>query len=140
MTDDKIDRRKSPEHREHLRRVGFQKGREKTGGRTPVPDVIKEGLRSLTPDAIATLYECLYSEKDAVRLAAAQTILSPFVAKAARKVEVEVNHDLSELHRRVTSGETNTIDIIPNNNLIERENEEDIEPIEDEYDGYSRDK
>lgn len=136
MTDEseKIDGRKTPEHLEHLSRVGFQKGREKTGGRQKMPDVLKERLMDMAPTALSELeYLVVHAEKEAVRLAAIQTVLAPLVAKAARKVEVEVNHDLSELHRRVTSGQTELIDITPIDDEYEDDNIElTYQTIEDQ--------
>ncbi|QTG15727.1 hypothetical protein G6M86_21015 [Agrobacterium tumefaciens] len=132
------DGRKSPEHLAHLNQIGFQKGRAKTGGRTKMPDVIKQRLMDMAPAALDELYDLMQNaDKAAVRLAAIQTILGPLVAKAARKVEVEVNHDLSELHRLVTKGETNIIDITPTEEYTDEETEGlTYEPIE-EYGEYT---
>lgn len=56
----------------------------------------------MADDAADVLFDLMKnSEKDAVRLAAVQLIISPFVSKAARKIEVSHEHSVSDLLRSV---------------------------------------
>ena len=95
------DLRKSPEHIEHLNAVGFQKGHPRVGGRQPIPEEIKGRIGDMIPDALERLHELMFSEKDAVALAAVDKVLSPFVAKAARKIEISHEHTVGDLLRTV---------------------------------------
>lgn len=96
------DYRKSPENIERLKAQGFQKGHKHFGGRKPIPAVLKQRLGDMADDAADVLYDLMRnSEKDAVRLAAVQLIISPFVSKAARKIEVSHEHSVSDLLRSV---------------------------------------
>ncbi len=96
------DFRKSPENLERLKAQGFQPGHPHYGGRKPVPAILKKRLGDMADDAADVLYDLMKnSEKDAVRLAAVQLIISPFVSKAARKIEVSHEHSVSDLLRSV---------------------------------------
>ncbi|NTF06871.1 hypothetical protein G6L37_11930 [Agrobacterium rubi] len=115
MDNEKEDKRKSEEHKQHLKSIGFQKGmqRHPKAGRRPTPDVLKQRLADLAPDAIAVIYELMMSaDKDATRLSAAQTIVAPFIAKAPRSVNVRHEHSLADLVHEINSG-GKTIDATP---------------------------
>lgn len=96
------DHRRSPENLERLKAQGFQPGHPHYGGRKPVPAILKQRLGDMADDAADVLFDLMQnSEKDAVRLAAVQLIISPFVSKAARKIEVSHEHSVSDLLRSV---------------------------------------
>ena len=111
------DLRKTETHAAHCRAIGFQPGHKRMGGRKPIPEEIKMHLGEMVDDALVRLHELMYSEKDAVALAAVDKVLSPFVPKAARKIEISHEHSVSDLLQRVNDKRagliTNVIDVIP---------------------------
>lgn len=90
------DGRKSPEFKEHLKKVGFQKGHEKKGGRKALPKELKEAMRERTFDALDTMIDLMEnSPNPVVKLKAAQYLLDPFISKAPVEKNVNVNHSVS---------------------------------------------
>ncbi|MFD1326760.1 hypothetical protein [Mycoplana ramosa] len=114
------ERLQSPEHREHLKTIGFQKGRKKTGGTVPIPQEVKEALAKRTMDAVETLADVmLNSSNDNARVKAAAYFLDPFVAKAATQQEIKVDHRhhiaglLAEINQARLKDDRKTIDVTP---------------------------
>ncbi|MCZ7926194.1 hypothetical protein [Agrobacterium pusense] len=124
------DGRKSPEHIEHLRAIGFKKGREKTGGRKRIPQEIKDAMALASLDAVQVINDLMHSaDKDSVRLNAAMAIIAPFVPKAPRQSNVHHSHDLTALLREINGGKT--IDVTPQVDAIEYD-DDDYETNEDD--------
>lgn len=132
----KIDKRKSPEHLEHLRNIGFAKGRTKTGGAKALEPDVKAALKERTLDAIETLTDVMFnSSNDNARVRAAAYFLDPFLPRAPKEITVTHSHSiadmLSEINQLRLKDEREsrkTIDITPNK-------EPDEQTIEDQ--GYS---
>lgn len=117
----------TPEHAERLKKIGFQKGKSgNPKGRPPTPEVIKDGLGKLTPMGLEKLENImLHGKNEMAVLKAIDMILSPFVSKAAQKLDVDVNHThtIHELLAAANSAqaalakanviEAKTIDITP---------------------------
>ncbi len=61
------------------------------GGRPKSDPVVKEILKAASPDAARTLVELLNSEKDSIRLAAAQDILDRTQGKAMQMQDVSLD-------------------------------------------------
>ncbi|MDA5241143.1 hypothetical protein EXN32_21955 [Agrobacterium tumefaciens] len=123
------DHRRSPENLERLKAQGFQPGHPHHGGRKPVPAILKQRLGDMADDAADVLFDLMKnSEKDAVRLAAVQLIISPFVSKAARKIEVSHEHSVSDLLRsvndRLAGHKSAMIDVTP---VEEEDNDDDTD-------------
>ena len=75
------------------------------GGRPKTIPEVKEILKAGSPDAARTLVELLNSEKDSIRLAAAQDILDRTQGKAiqmqAVTLDIDEAHDLTTQIRRI---------------------------------------
>lgn len=122
-TEDKpvLDKRKSPEHREHLKKIGRKKGDPKVpgSGRKALPDEIKDALASRSMEAVETLYDVLMnSSNDMARMKAASYFLDPFVSKAATKVDVNHSVSIAEMlseinQKRLSETHSKTIDLTP---------------------------
>lgn len=102
MTNNKpvTDKRKSPEHREHLKKIGRKKGDPKVpgSGRVALPEDVKQAMASKTMQAVETVYDVMMnSSNDMARIKAAAYLLDPFVAKAATKVDVNHTHDIGQM-------------------------------------------
>lgn len=90
------DGRKSPEFKEHLKKVGFQKGHEKKGGRKALPKELKEAMRERTFDALDTMMDLMENcPNPAVKYKAAAYVLDVFVSKSPVEKNVNVNHSVS---------------------------------------------
>lgn len=114
------DKRLSPEHKEHLKRVGKQKGCAKTGGKIALPAEVKEAMSTKTLDAVEIVYDLMMnSSNDMARLKAAEYLLNPFVSKAPTEANVTVNHNhaiadmLSQINQARLKDDSKTIDITP---------------------------
>lgn len=128
MTEPVIDKRKSPEHREHLRKVGFQKGKKKTGGRVAIPEDVKNAMAERSLEAVEIMTDIMLNSKnDMARIKAAEYMLSPFVSKAPTESKVSVNHSVSiadmlaeinQLRLSDSRDERKTIDITPTVDLL----------------------
>lgn len=115
----KIDKRKTPEHREHLKAIGRKKGDPKTPGSgvKKIPEEVKEAMAARTLEAVDVLVNVMRNgTKDADRVKAASIILNPFIE---RTTNVNVNHAvsiadmLSEINQMRLSNDRKTIDITP---------------------------
>ena len=75
------------------------------GGRPKTIPEVKEILKAASPDAARTLVELLNSEKDSIRLAAAQDILDRTQGKAiqmqAVTLDIDEAHDVTTQIRRI---------------------------------------
>lgn len=121
----KIDRRKTPEHAEHMRKIGFKKGdgrggRASGGGRVATPPEVKAAMAEKTHEAVEIMYDLMYnSSNESVRWKAAAYFLDAMVAKAPTQSEVKVNHThsiadmLAEVNALRLSDNSKTIDITP---------------------------
>ncbi|MCM2433207.1 hypothetical protein [Agrobacterium rosae] len=121
----KIDKRKTPEHREHLKNIGRKKGQPKIEGSgvKKIPEEVKEAMAAKTMDAVAVMADVMMnSSNDTARVKAAAYFLDPFVPKAA--TNVNVNHAvsiadmLSQINQSRLKDETKTIDITPHEEPI----------------------
>ena len=123
MTNNKpvTDKRKSPEHREHLKKIGRKKGDPKVpgSGRVALPEDVKQAMAEKTMDAVKTVYDVMMnSSNDMARIKAASYLLDPFVAKAATKVDVNHSVSIAEMlteinQRRLSETPSKTIDLTP---------------------------
>lgn len=102
MSESKIDKRKSPEFAEHLKKVGFQKGHPKYGGRKKLDEDLRLAMAEKSFDAFETMVELMEtSTNPAVRFKAAEYVLSPFVQRAPIEVKHEHKHEIADLLSRV---------------------------------------
>lgn len=87
-------KKQTPEFQEHLRKIGFQKGRKKTGGTVPTPKETKEFLNGKGLEAAEMMWELANDPdvKDDTRRKALEYILSISVSRAPTEQKVEVNH------------------------------------------------
>ncbi|KQY14420.1 hypothetical protein [Rhizobium sp. Root482] len=110
---------RTPDEKERLKKVGFQKGRKKTGGTVAIPPDVKEALKARTIDAVETLYDVmLNSSNDNARVKAAAYFLDPFVSKAPTTVDVNHKHSIADMlaeinQMRLKDDSRKTIDITP---------------------------
>ena len=76
-----------------MKRVGkFPKGVSgNPGGRSKMNPEVKEILKAASPDAARTLVELLNSEKESIRLTAAQDILDRTQGKAIQTEAVQIS-------------------------------------------------
>ncbi|MCK3776206.1 hypothetical protein MZK49_05615 [Ensifer sesbaniae] len=120
----KIDKRKSPEHREHLKSIGRKKGDPKVpgSGRKPTPKEVKEFLASRTMEAAEFFVNLMHDDTQPIkeRRMAAQWVLETQISKAATESKVEVNHThtvtnlLADAKRQLALQDKNkTIDVTP---------------------------
>lgn len=86
------ERKLSEAQKAALARNSFKPGQSgNPKGRPPVPDEIKEALQAKTLEAVQVAYDLMMnSPNEMVRLKATDMFLSPFVSKAAQKVDVDV--------------------------------------------------
>ncbi len=91
---EELAKKQSPEFQEHLRKIGFQKGRKKTGGRVATPVETKEFLNGKGLEAAEMMWELANDPdvKDDTRRKALEYILSISVSRAPTEQKVEVNH------------------------------------------------
>ncbi|WP_037454246.1 hypothetical protein [Sinorhizobium fredii] len=105
VSQEEMDRLKSPEHIDRLKRVGFQKGREKTGGRVPTPKETKEWLAGKTQDVAELLYDMAFDDTIPAkeRMKAAMWIAEMNISKAPTEQTVNVNHNhqISDMMARI---------------------------------------
>ena len=123
MTNNKpvTDKRKSEEHKEHLRKIGRKKGDPKVpgSGRVALPEDVKQAMASKTMQAVETVYDVMMnSSNDMARIKAAAYLLDPFVAKAATKVDVNHSVSIAEMlteinQKRLSVDNAKTIDLTP---------------------------
>lgn len=94
VTQEEIDRKSTPEFQEHLRKIGFQKGRKKTGGTVPTPKETKEWIAGKSIDVAEFMYEVMNDPDQPVkeRIRAAQWLGEMSMSKAPVEQKVEVNH------------------------------------------------
>ena len=94
ISDKERERWASPEWNEHLKKVGFQKGREKTGGAVATPKETKEWLAGRSQDVAELLYQMAFDEDLPAkeRMKAAMWIAEMSISKAPVEQKVEVNH------------------------------------------------
>ncbi|MCZ4089083.1 hypothetical protein [Sinorhizobium psoraleae] len=119
----------SPEHIEHLKKVGFQKGREKTGGRVATPPEVKEFLGSRTMEAAEFFVNLMNDDTQPIkeRRMAAQWILESHIAKAPTQQEIKVDHTYSiadmlvQTNQIAAEEKRKMIDITPKPLAIEEE-------------------
>ncbi|GCA50626.1 hypothetical protein CN157_09310 [Sinorhizobium meliloti] len=124
VTDQERERKQSPEWQEHLKKIGFQKGREKTGGRVATPKETKEWLAGKSQDVAELLYNMAFDDTIPAkeRMKAAMWVAEMTMAKAPTEQKVEVNHThdigamLLEAQRMATS---KLIDVTPKPKVIE---------------------
>lgn len=117
------DKRMSEEHKERLRKHGFQKGMKKVpgSGLKAIPQEVKVALAERTFDAVATLVDVMENSKnDNARVKAAAYFLDPFISKAPQEVTVQHTHSIADLLAQVNQARLNDernarkiIDIIP---------------------------
>ena len=114
----------SPEWQEHLRTIGFKKGREKTGGRVATPKETKDWIAGRSQDVAQFMYDIMNDEDQPVkeRIRAAQWLgeMSMSKAPAEQKIEVNHNHDIGAMlleAQRLAS--SRLIDVTPNHNAID---------------------
>jgi hypothetical protein len=119
----KIDKRKTPEHREHLKKIGRKKGDPKIpgSGRKPTPPEVKAAMAERTLDAVAIMEELMRnSTNESVRQKAAAYFIDAMVSKAPAQQNVEVKHThqlagmLAEVNALRLADNSKTIDITPN--------------------------
>jgi len=124
VTDQERERKQSPEWQEHLKKIGFQKGREKTGGRVATPKEAKELAKSASVEVVQFMRDVMNDDTAALRerIKAAQWLGEISLSKAPSEQKVEVNHThdigamLLEAQRMATS---KLIDVTPKPKVIE---------------------
>lgn len=116
----KEDGRKSPENIARLKEQGFKKGtqRHPDAGRkkeVKFADYVKDLMAEKVEVAVAVAADLVENaEKESVRLDAAKFLLSPFVGKAPKQINIEANLGAAELLRLATSEDSHSIiDITP---------------------------
>lgn len=118
----KIDKRKTPEHREHLKKIGRKKGDPKVpgSGRKPTPPEVKAAMAERTLDAVAIMEDLMRnSRNEAVRQKAAAFFIESMVSKAPSQQNVEVKHThalagmLAEVNALRLADNSKTIDLTP---------------------------
>lgn len=94
----KVDGRKSPENVARLKAQGFQKGRQKTGGREALAPDVKSALQERTLDAIAVLEDVMInSSNDNARVKAALWFIEPFLPHKPKEITINHTHDLGAM-------------------------------------------
>ena len=94
VTAEEREKKQSPEWKEHLRTIGFQKGRSRTGGRVATPKETKEWLAGKSQDVAQLLYDMAFDEDLPARerIKAATWIAEMTMARAPTEQKVEVTH------------------------------------------------
>lgn len=94
VSEKEMERLKSPEHLERLKQNGFQKGREKTGGRVATPKDTKEWIAGKSQDVAELLYNMAFDDTIPAkeRMKAAMWVAEMSMSKAPVEQKVEVNH------------------------------------------------
>ncbi|WP_455918654.1 hypothetical protein [Ensifer canadensis] len=94
VTEEERANKTSPENLERLRKIGFQKGREKTGGRVATPKETKEWVAGKSRDVAEFMYEVMNDDAQPIkeRIRAAQWLGEMSMSKAPSEQKVEVNH------------------------------------------------
>jgi hypothetical protein len=125
------EQKTSPEWNEHLKQIGFQKGRAKTGGRVATPKETKEWIASKAQDVAELLYDMAFDEEIAPkeRMKAAMWVAEMSMSKAPTETNVQVNHSVSiaemltQINQaRVAASNSTThelIDITPTPDIVE---------------------
>ncbi|WCJ63801.1 hypothetical protein [Agrobacterium tumefaciens] len=122
MTDTvtKLDKRKSPEHKEHLRQIGFKKNDPVTlerikGGSTKYTEELKAAVAEHSLDALAVVVDIMKNgANEHAKLKAATYILEICVAKAAREIKVTKEYSVADLLAQVNATNPDMmIDITP---------------------------
>ncbi len=95
-------------------------------GRPPTPPEIKEALQGHSLEAVNKAYDLMMnSTNEMVQLKATEMFLSPFVSKAAQKVDIDhqVTHNMSDLIAKMNASmaavgqDTEVIDVTPVENI-----------------------
>lgn len=95
VSDEERAKKQSPEFQAHLRSIGFQKGRKKTGGTVPTPKETKDFLNGKGLEAAEMMWTLANDPevKDDTRRKALEYILSISVSRAPTQSEVKVDHN-----------------------------------------------
>ncbi|MDW9768601.1 hypothetical protein [Sinorhizobium meliloti] len=118
------ERWQTDEWKDHLKKIGFQKGREKTGGRVATPKETKEWIAGKSINVAEFMWDLMNDDTQPIkeRRAAAVWLGEMSMAKAPTEQKVEVNHThdigamLLEAQRMATS---KLIDVTPKPKAIE---------------------
>jgi hypothetical protein len=111
-------RTRTPEELERLKAVGFQKGRERTGGRVATSQEVKDAMAARTMRAVEIAEDLMEnSPNDMVRLKALEWMAQSLVSKAPTKVDVTHTHSISDMLTQANQmrlkDNSKTIDITP---------------------------
>lgn len=119
----KIDRRKTPEHAAHMRKIGFKKGEggnSRGGGRKATPPEVKAAMAERTLEAVAIMEDLMVNGRnEAVRQKAAAYFIDAMVSKAPtqQNVEVKHTHQIADMLAQATAlrltDNGKTIDVTP---------------------------
>ena len=96
VTEEERAKKTSPEWKEHLRKIGIQKGATKhpDSGRKATPKETKEWLAGKSRDVAEFMYEVMNDDAQPIkeRIRAAQWLGEMSMSKAPSEQKVEVNH------------------------------------------------
>ncbi|MDX0947224.1 hypothetical protein GOD93_16355 [Sinorhizobium medicae] len=118
------ERWQSPEWKDHLKKIGFQKGREKTGGRVATPKETKEWIAGKSINVAEFMWDLMNDDTQPIkeRRAAAVWLGEMSMAKAPVQQEIKVDHNYN-LNNMLIEAQRNAgkpiLDITPNPIAIE---------------------
>lgn len=97
VSDKEREFKQSDEWKNHLRTIGFQKGRQKTGGRIATPKETKEWIAGKSKDVAEFMLNVMNDDTAPMRerLKAAQWLGEMSMAKAPTQQEIKVDHSYS---------------------------------------------
>ncbi|MGH0331034.1 hypothetical protein [Sinorhizobium meliloti] len=114
------------EWKDHLKKIGFQKGREKTGGRVATPKETKEWIAGKSINVAEFMWDLMNDDTQPIkeRRAAAVWLGEMSMAKAPVQQEIKVDHNYN-LNNMLIEAQRNAgkpiLDITPNPIAIEED-------------------
>ncbi|RVJ16634.1 hypothetical protein CN184_28235 [Sinorhizobium medicae] len=120
------ERWQTDEWKDHLKKIGFQKGREKTGGRVATPKETKEWIAGKSINVAEFMWDLMNDDTQPIkeRRAAAVWLGEMSMAKAPVQQEIKVDHNYN-LNNMLIEAQRNAgkpiLDITPNPIAIEED-------------------
>ena len=108
-TNPKIDKRKSPEFREHLKKIGFKKDdpasiERRAGANLKYSEELKQAVAEHSLDALGVIVDIMHNgSNEAAKLKAALYIMEVCVARAAREIKVTKTYSVADLLAQVNA-------------------------------------